>query len=114
GVVLGDDFDLHLVFADADAVAGEQSLRVAAANGLLGVVDVHAVRRGVDDVVTAGPIVDARVAARKVTLPVGQYPVALERAADRATGVAELTHTAFAEALSVTTYDLQAQCHIDP
>ena len=109
GVVVADDLDLHLVFADANAVAREQSLRVAAADGLFRVVDVHAVRRAVDDVVAAGAIVDARVAARQVALPVGQHPVALERAADRAARVAELAHAAFAESLAVTTDDLQAQ-----
>ena len=52
-VVLIGDLDAHLVLADTDAVAREQALRIAAANGLLAIVDVDAVGRRVDDVIAA-------------------------------------------------------------
>ena len=107
-VVLVGDLDAHLVLADTDAVAREQALRIAAADGLLGVVDVDAVRRRVDDVIAARAEVDARVAARQIALAVGKHPVALERAADRAAVVPELHRASFAEALAMTTDDLQA------
>jgi hypothetical protein len=107
-VVLVRDLDAHLVFADAKAIAREQPLRIAAADRLLRVVDVNAVRRGVDDVITARAEVDAGVTAGEITLPVGQYPVAFEGAADRAAVVPEFYAASFAEALPVTTDDLKA------
>jgi hypothetical protein len=107
-VVLVRDLDAHLVLADANPIAGEQPLRIAAADGLLRVVDVDAVRRGVDDVVAAGAKVDARVATREITLAVRQDPVAFERTADRAAVVPELHAASFAKALPVPTDDLKA------
>ena len=107
-VVLVADLDAHLVLADADSIAREQALRIAAADRLLGIVDVDAVRRGVDDVIAAGAEIDARVAARQIALAVGKHPIAFERAADRAAVVPEVHRASFAEALTMTTDDLQA------
>src|SRR4029079_17918146 len=76
GLVLVDLY-VDLVLADADPVAREQPLRIAAADRLVGIVDVNAVRRRVDDVVAARSIVDARVPARYLALSAGQTPVAL-------------------------------------
>src|SRR6478752_8689855 len=108
------DLDVDLVLADPDPIAREQPLRIAAADRLVGIVDVDAVRRRVDDVVAARAIVDARVPARYVALPVGQHPVALERAPDRTAFAAEFFRAALTESLTVATDDLQAQRHDRP
>ena len=111
GAVLVVDLDGHLVLAETNAVAAEQPLRIAASDGSFRIVDVNAVRRSVDYVVAAGAIVDARVAARDVALAVRQYPIAFERAADRAAVAAEFFGGSFAEALPLATGHLQAKGH---
>src|SRR5690606_34405366 len=106
-VDLGDD----LVVADANAVPVEEALRLAAADGHLGVVHVDAVRRRVDDVVAAASEVDARVPAGQIAAGIRQHPVTAGRTADRAAGRPELHRAAFAELLAERADNLQTQSH---
>ena len=96
-----------LLFAD-----GSRGLVYHLTDRLLGAIDEDAVGRGVDDVVAAGAVVDARVSARQIALRIRQDPVAFERSADRAAVVPKLDAAPLAEALMVSADHSETQCHI--
>ena len=95
-------------------LGGADGYDVAVAENLIsnpGVVDVNTVSRCIDDVITSGPKIDAGMARGNETLSIGQHPVALQRAPDRATVVAEFLDAPFSEALPVAADELEAKRH---
>ena len=95
--VAAGDFDHDLVLAEPQTVAVEQPLRMSAADGGVGAVDVDAVAAGVDEVIGAGLEVDQGVPAGDEALLVGQHPVVVGGTTDGPAAGNELPQLALAQ-----------------
>ena len=83
------------------AVAIEQASRITFADWLVFVVNVNAIATQVCQVVNAAFVVDCRVPTRDVFVRIGQNPVVLQRAPDRAAVLGEFAHGVVADDIAV-------------
>ena len=102
-----DDFEI----AQPQLIAVEEPPRHALADGLTVAVEVDAVGARVEQVVDSAPVIDCRVAPGNVTERIGQNPVVLQRAADRAALLIENTHGIVADDVAVFADNFETQGH---
>ncbi len=107
----GVDRDDDLEVTEPQTVSVEQALRIALAERFAVTVDIDAVRTQVIEVVNTTLVVDCGVLAGDVAIRVGQNPVVLQRAADRAAFLAEDVNGIVAHELAVLRDYFELQWH---
>ena len=108
------DSDDDLEIAEVQVVAVEQSPGIALTDRLSFFVDVDAIRTDVGEVVDASLAVDRRVLTGYVLVGVWQDPVVIQRAADRAAFLTELTHSIITDDLAMLADDFEFERHTSP